>query len=140
VPFFLSNVYVNVLMVRKPRSLVLLYLFLFALNVFLNFILIPRWDTVGAAWATVLCEICGVALGLGMIWEDLRSDTPGRFLWSLVAAFLAALLMGLGIHLDPRLYWLALGPVVYGLGFWIFGGVEKEDWQALRKLMPGNKG
>ena len=137
VPFFLSNVYVNVLMVRKPRMLVLLYLFLFAFNVLLNFILIPRWDTVGAAWATVLCEICGVVLGLGMIWEDLRLNTRGRFLWSLVAALLATLLMGLGIYWDPRLYWLILGPLVYGLGFWLFGGVEKEDWQALRKLMPG---
>lgn len=80
VPFFLSNVYVNVLMVRKPKALVLLFLFLFALNVLLNFILIPRWDTVGAAWATVLCEICGVALGLGLIRGDLRTDKPGRYL------------------------------------------------------------
>jgi O-antigen/teichoic acid export membrane protein len=140
VPFFLSNVYVNVLMVRKPRALVLLYLFLFALNVLLNFILIPRWDTVGAAWATVLCEICGVVIGLWFIRKDLRTDSPGRFLWSLLAALLASFLMGFGVHWDPRLYWLALGPVVYGLSFWLFGGVEKEDWRSFQKIATKQKG
>ena len=139
VPFFLSNVYVNVLMVRKPKALVYLYLFLFALNVGLNLLLIPRWDTVGAAWATVLCEIFGVMLGLGLIRNDLRLEGSKGFLWSLVASGLAAGLMGLGINWDPRLYWLFLGPLVYGFAFWVLGGVEKEDWRALRSFATGRK-
>jgi O-antigen/teichoic acid export membrane protein len=140
VPFFISNLYVNILMVRKPKFLVGLYLFLFILNVILNLFLIPRWDTVGAAWATVLCELAGMVLGLGMTWKDLRADKSGRYLWTLCAALIAAMIMGWGIERDPRLYWLALGPVVYGLAYWILGGLEREDWQALQGFMGRPKG
>jgi O-antigen/teichoic acid export membrane protein len=60
VPFFISNIYIIVLTVKKPKFLNILYFSLFVLNVVLNFIFIPIWGANGAAWATVLCEGVGV--------------------------------------------------------------------------------
>ncbi|HEY5038770.1 MAG TPA: hypothetical protein VIJ93_06850, partial [bacterium] len=53
----------------------------------------------------------------------------------LLACLAASTLMGALIFLDPRLYWLVLGPVVYGLGLYLFGGLGEEDWMSLRSIL-----
>ncbi len=135
VPFFISNIYVIVLTVKKPKFLNILYFSLFILNVALNFIFIPLWGVNGAAWATVLCEATGLVWGILLIRPYLLkfSKTP---VWRPVLASLAAAaLMGAGIYVDPRLYWLLLGPVVYGLGLYLFRAMEPEDWRSLKVIL-----
>jgi hypothetical protein len=53
----------------------------------------------------------------------------------LAAAALASTVMGLGIHFDPRLYWLVLGPVVYGALLWLLGGLNAEDKASLLSVL-----
>jgi hypothetical protein len=64
------------------------------------------------------------------------SDTP--VWWPIFASLTAAGLMGAGIYFDPRLYWLVLGPVVYGLGLYLLRALEPEDWQSLRAVLRFN--
>jgi hypothetical protein len=52
----------------------------------------------------------------------------------LLACIGASALMGVGIWRDPRLYWLALGPVVYGAGIWLFRGLDSEDWTSILSI------
>jgi hypothetical protein len=61
------------------------------------------------------------------------SKTP---VWRPILASLAAAgFMGVGIYFDPRLYWLVLGPAVYGLALYFFRALEPEDWQSLRAIL-----
>jgi len=134
VPFFISNIYIIVLTVKNPKALNLLYFSLFVLNVVLNFIFIPFLGSNGAAWATVLCELVGLFWGMGMIWKYLQTSKKIPILRSIFASLTAATLMGACIYFDPRLYWLALGPVVYGISLYLFGGIDEEDKASLKSI------
>jgi Na+-driven multidrug efflux pump len=135
VPFFISNIYIIVLTVKKPKFLNILYFSLFVLNVGLNFIFIPIWGANGAAWATVLCEMVGLVWGMTLIWKYLGKSPEITILRPVLTSLAAAGLMGAGIYFDPRLYWLVLGPVVYGLGLYLLQALEPEDWLSLRAVL-----
>ena len=133
-PFFLSNIYVDVLAVKNNFRLNLQFVLLLVLNVVLNFILIPRWQVQGAAWATVICEYLGVFSGFFLAAPYLGK--MGRIIWfrPLAASLTAAGLMGVGIYFDPRLYWLGLGPVIYAVALYLFRGLEAEDLAGLKSV------
>lgn len=134
IPFFISNLYVIVLTVKQPWILNRLYFSLLALNVGLNFALIPIWGAVGAAWATVTCEWMGLGVGLWTIRKYLgKTSKPGLMRPTLIALG-AALVMGLGIHWDARLYWLALGPIIYGALLILFKALDEEDLASLKSV------
>ena len=134
-PFFLHNIYVDVLAVKNTTRLNFQFIFLFLLNVILNFIFIPRWNFVGAAWSTVLCEYIGIVMGFVLAAPYLGK--AGKVSWArpLAGSLAAAGLMGLGVYLSPHLYWLALGPVVYVVGLVLFGGLDPEDWMRLKSIL-----
>ena len=136
-PFFLANIYVDVLAVKNTGRLNFLFVFLLLLNVALNFIFIPRWGFVGASWATVLCEYWGVFAGFTLAWPYLRRTGKTSWVRPLAASVGACAIMGAALHWDPRLYWLALGPLVYGSGLVLFKGLQPEDWQNLGALLKG---
>lgn len=138
VPFFISNIYINVLTIRNANWLNLLYFSLFMLNVGLNFLMIPIWAAQGAAWATVICEWIGMVWGLWLIRKDLATKVPMSILRPIFMVLAAAGLMGISIHFDPRLYWLVLGPVVYGLLLWLFQGLDKDDMSSVRSVLRIN--
>ena len=135
VPFFLSNIYVDILAVKNNYRLNAQFLVLLALNILLNFILIPSMGARGAAWATVGCEIFGLFLGFGLAAPYLRSFGPAQLLWPTLASLMASLAMGAGIWWDPRLYWLAVGPVIYGLGLWLLRALDADDLRSLRSIV-----
>ncbi len=131
-PYFVSNLYSTLLAVKSAKRLNLQFLFLFVLNVVLNFILVPRIGTVGASWATVTCEFFGLALGYWLALPYLRVRDWPSLARPALASILASALMGAGIWFSPHLYWLILGPVVYGIGIFIFRGLNREDWASLK--------
>ena len=135
VPFFLSNIYVDILAVKSSYRLNAQFLILLVLNILLNFVLIPSMGALGAAWATVACEVFGIALGFWMAAPYLKSFGPAGLLRPTLAAMGASLAMGAGVCWDPRLYWLALGPVVYGLGLWLFRALDQDDWNSLKSIL-----
>ena len=134
-PFFLANIYVDILAVKNTGRLNFLFVFLLGLNVALNFIFIPRWGYVGASWATVFCEYTGVLFGFVLAAPYLKG--LGKVSWArpLAASLLASGIMGMAVHWDARLYWLALGPLVYGAGLVLFKGLDGEDWRSLRSVL-----
>jgi hypothetical protein len=48
--------------------------------------------------------------------------------------------MGLGIFLDPRIYWLALGPLLYGAGLFLLGGLDQDDMASLKSILRKKSG
>jgi len=131
IPFFVSNVFVGVLAVKNTFRLNLQFLLLFILNVVLNLVLIPIIGVSGAAWATVLCEFMGIGLGFWLARPYIAYPSDMNFIRPVVGCLLASGLMGTGIWLDPRLYWLVLGPAVYGVGLYLFSALEHEEWNSL---------
>lgn len=135
IPYFLSHVYVITLAIHNSLRLNFQFATLFLLNAVLNFILIPRMGGMGSAWATTGCEFFGLALGFGIAAPYLRNLSWTRLFRPLAACLGASALMGFCIQLDPRLYWLALGPVVYGSTFWFLGGLDPEDLANIRSAL-----
>jgi len=135
IPFYLANVYMNVLTIRGPKRLVLLFASLLALNVALNFILIPRSGPVGAATATVLSEGVGLLAGFWIIRRYLRTRRSVPLAWPVTASLAASALMGVCIARDPRLYWLIAGPVVYFAALVLLRALGSEDWDSLRSVL-----
>jgi O-antigen/teichoic acid export membrane protein len=58
-----------------------------------------------------------------------------KLIWPSVASFLSAALMGLGVYLHPHLYWLALGPLVYVAGLWLFRALDREEWERVAHVL-----
>ena len=79
-PFFLSNIYIDILAVKNTARLNFQFVVLFLINVVLNFILIPHWQLVGAAWATVLCEYIGIILGFSFAFPYLTQMEKANWL------------------------------------------------------------
>jgi O-antigen/teichoic acid export membrane protein len=138
-PFFLHNIYVDVLAVKNTSRLNFQFILLFLLNVALNFIFIPRWQFVGAAWATVICEYLGVILGFALAAPYLKQMGKVSWVRPLAASLAACLVMGWGLYYSPHLYWLALGPVVYGIGIYLFRGLDEEDLASLKSAFRFRK-
>lgn len=135
IPFFISNLYINILTVKNPKVLNGMYLVLFALNLALNFLLIPRMGPQGAAWATVWCEVVGLAWGLWLILPYLKTRLTVPLWRPFLACAGASALMGTAMFQDRGLYWLVLGPVVYGIGLFLFKGLDKDDWVSLKSVL-----
>jgi O-antigen/teichoic acid export membrane protein len=134
-PFFLANIYVDVLAVKNTTRLNFQFVLLFLVNVVLNFIFIPRWQFVGAAWATVICEYAGVFIGFGLAAPYLKQMGKVSWVRPIAASLAASLALGLGLYYSPSLYWLAFGPIVYGLCLYLFKGLEPEDWVSLKSIL-----
>jgi O-antigen/teichoic acid export membrane protein len=138
VPFYLTVLVMNVLAVRRPGALVLLYLVLLAVNVAMNVLWIPARGPEGCAWARVASDMAGWVLGFLLV-RPFLSSVPVRLVWPIGASLLSALAMGACIRLDPRLYWLAAGPALYFLLLWALRAIGPEDWSSLRSVL-GRRG
>ena len=137
--FFVSRVSVNVLAIKDALQLIKVYAFLAIINIAANLILIPWFGFMGASWASLGCTVLESALGIWLIRNYLGGALALTFWRRLGGALLATALMGLGIYFDPRLYWLALGPLVYGTGLFLLGGLEAEDVASLRSVLGMKK-
>lgn len=133
-PFYLTALIFNVLAIRRPRRLMLLYAVLLVLSLSLNAWWIPAHGAMGSAWAKVLGDAVGLAVGLLLIRPDLEGPRI-RMAWPITAALLGSLVMGVLIRLDPRLYWLVLGPVVYFGVLWALRALGPDDWESLRSIV-----
>jgi len=134
IPFFLLNAYVSVLAIKNTFRLNLHFFILSVINILLNFLMIPRLGAIGAAYASVICGFIGLGLGFWFAHPYL-SVSWKRLIWPVLGALSASALMGVGIWLHPTLYWLALGPIVYGAGLWLFRVLNDEDWGNIRSVL-----
>ncbi len=137
--YFVCHVYVITLAIHNVVRLNLQFAILFVVNAVLNFILIPRMGGVGASWATVLCEAFGLALGFGLAAPYLRKLDWASLIRPFLTCLASCVLMGLAIHQDPRLYWIVLGPLGYGVLMWLLRGLDPEDWNGLLAALRRKK-
>ncbi|MBI4371136.1 MAG: lipopolysaccharide biosynthesis protein [Elusimicrobia bacterium] len=100
-----------------------------ALNVGANFLLIPRWGIMGAAWATLLAY-AGMAAA---VWALGRRPVPyeGRRLLLLGAWTAALWIAGARLGLGARTALLA----AYPLGLRLFGFFDSEELAELKALL-----
>jgi O-antigen/teichoic acid export membrane protein len=138
-PLSYANGLTQYVLIAAGRQRLLTAAFVGALvfNIVANFVLIPRFGYVGAAWVTVLSEV----VLLVPFSRAARHVAPSV---SIVAEarcpLLATLLMA------PVVWWLrdalhplaaiAAGVVVYPAALWALGGIDTQQWRLLRTLMP----
>lgn len=112
-----------------------------ALNIALNFVLIPAWGLVGAAVSTVVAYLAALLIGCGLAarlagWRP-RLGQTARLLP-------AAALMGAVLALLPIRSWagalaaVPAGVVVYAAGLLLLGGLlpEERRWLRERRWWP----
>jgi O-antigen/teichoic acid export membrane protein len=133
-PFFLNALAVAVMTVRNPKKLVFWYLSLLAANVFLNVWLIPRYGIVGAAWATLICEVGGAVVSLRWILRETTRDFQTGWIRMGMGACLGAAAIFMGAHFLPGVQWLVLGPAVFLLSLVGTRSLGREDWGTLKGL------
>jgi O-antigen/teichoic acid export membrane protein len=136
---FVMKPSINLLAIKAPLKLTLFFLGLLLVNVIANFYAIPRWGLMGAAAVSTLCEIPAFAV-IFWIARDYFGSFGRGFYRGIAAAIAAAAVMGVAIYFNPRLYWLALGPVVYGGCLWAFRALEPEDWDSLKAIVGKRSG
>lgn len=111
------------------------YLFGVVLNVALNFIFIPKYSYMGAAWTTVATEFLIVAFLFWLVWDKTRVSFDTRGI--LKAAFAAAV-MSVALYFfvspisSPLAFWklgavTLLGAGVYFGTLYLMGGVTKKE-------------
>jgi O-antigen/teichoic acid export membrane protein len=119
----------------RQRMLTVAFLAALAFNLLANFLLIPRFSYVGAAWVTVASEVVLlvpfhlVAAKIAPAVSPIReARTP----------LLATLLMA------PVVWWLrdaihplaavVAGLAIYPLALWSVGGIDRDEFKLLRRV------
>ncbi len=139
---FIGNMFANgVVAVNKQRQMVWAYLATAALAVILDWLLIPKFTYIGAAWATVATEVLIAALSIWMVWKtsgalpSLRN--VGKFL--IAGAGMAGFLFLVGSWLEWQIPWwwlllsMAGGLIIYAALLYGTGGLHKNDIREILK-------
>jgi O-antigen/teichoic acid export membrane protein len=126
---------VNLLAVKDPSKLTWQFGGLFLFNLAANFFVIPLWGVLGAASVLVACEGISLLAALALTRSYFNSPGPD-FFRGLIAGVLSAVVLGAGLQYQPGLFWLALGPLVYGGCLWLFKALDRDDWASLRSVLP----
>jgi len=105
------------------------------LNIVLNLYWIPRYGALGATWATnISYTVSSVFVYFlfrptrGLAWLGLRISLPAFFLSMGVAALLA--LSPLPLFLN-----LVVGIILYGVGAWLTGVIDRDEIDRLWRLV-----
>jgi O-antigen/teichoic acid export membrane protein len=121
----------------RQRLLTAAFLGALAFNIAANFVLIPRFAYVGAAWVTVLSEVV-LLVPFSRAARHVASSVSivGEVRYPLLATLLMA----------PVVWWLrdalhplaaiVAGAVIYPAALWAVGGIDDQQWHLLRALMP----
>ncbi len=110
------------------------------INVLLNFILIPRYSYIGAAYATVVSEILFFAL----FFLTNRKEITSISLMEIAKSVVSSAIMGLiiimliqnGFNLFPI---IAIGLIAYSLLIWITGYITKGEKTILKNILLGRE-
>lgn len=132
-----TNIYNNMIIAGgHQRALVLPNLLFLAVNVGLNWWVIPRWSYVGAAWTTVITEICVLSVN----WYLLHKFAEFKIsLLAMAKGLLAALAMG-------AVMWFLRGamiliPLAAGFGAYVLllMALRAVTWQTARDIVMGKR-
>lgn len=125
---YLGNLFSNALIaLHRQRSLIWIYGLGAAVNVALNFYVIPRFAYIGASWTTVATEGLVTVLMVIMV----ARFTAGRLTWGrLLPVAAASIVLAIELVGTARVnLFLAAGAgaVAYLAVLWALGGLSKDD-------------
>jgi len=104
-------------------------------NILLNMILIPKYTYLGASVATLLCEV----LVFVLVYHVIRKVFFNVTIWPLfLRPILASIIMGiviLRINFLPLWYVVPIGVASYFLLFFLLGGFNQHDKEALTEIL-----
>ena len=137
------------LLKKKTKPMVVPVTVAALINIGLNFILIPAYGFVGAAWATCICYVIHFILVLILS----RGLMRWKFPWNgAVRVFAATAVMAGSLYAFGKLpvrgaggllLIIALGTIVFFGALLLFGGIEPNErrfvMQQASKLMPGKR-
>ncbi|KPJ66979.1 hypothetical protein AMJ44_07600 [candidate division WOR-1 bacterium DG_54_3] len=111
-----------------------------AINVALNFILIPRYSYIGAGYATAVSEI----LFFTLFFLNVRKKIPSISLLVISKSVVSSAIMGLiiiiliknGFDLFPL---IAIGLITYSFFIWITGYITKGEKTRLKNILLGRE-
>ena len=131
---------VGILLVMSGHQKITSALFasVFAMNLILSVLLIPRWGIAGAAWATA-CTDAGLWIPLLFLaWRILRAQPyDRRYLKLLLAAILACVAVVLPIPGSTALVRVLVSSTLAVGVFWgtlLLAGLDEEDLQFTNRL------
>jgi O-antigen/teichoic acid export membrane protein len=109
-----------------------------AINIFINFILIPRYSYIGAAYATVVSEILFFAL----FFLKVRKEIPSISLLVISKSVASSAIMGLIIIILIKnglnlFLIIAIGLITYSFFIWITGFITKGEKARLKSILLG---
>ena len=110
------------------------------INVFLNFILIPRYSYIGAAYATVVSEI----LFLAFFFVSARREIPSISVIEIAKSAISSAIMGLLIialiqNGFSLFLIIAIGGITYSFFIWITGYITKGEKIRLKNILLGRE-
>jgi O-antigen/teichoic acid export membrane protein len=134
-----TNILMTTLLVARGRSRTLMFLTLGMLvwNIALNFVVIPRYGALGAAWTTMATELAGTIGCLAITstgWVFLQ--TIGRLaIPAAVCAALLALLAPATVELTAQALWPGAAVLlVYGVAIVVTRVFDPEERKQLKRL------
>jgi O-antigen/teichoic acid export membrane protein len=114
----------------KQRTNTINMLIILCISLILNFILIPRFNTIGASITVVICNIVMTVLGLYWAPKITKFSWP-KILTILFKALISVFIMGIFVfYLKNKLniiLVITIGGIIYFTLLLLLGGVKKED-------------
>ncbi|MFC1721826.1 flippase [Patescibacteria group bacterium] len=133
---FIGNLFANaVVAINKQRQMVWAYLGTAALAVALDWLLIPQFTYIGAAWATVATEVLIAGFSIWMVWKTSGALPSMRNLGKVfvAGAAMAVAIWGGATWFDWQIpWWWLLTLLVVGLAVYVgvlfgIGGVKRQE-------------
>jgi len=118
-----------------PRLPMYIMIFGTALNIGLNFLLVPIFGIIGAAIATTIVTFI---IMVAILWKTIQLTNIGLPYIDFAKIGIASVIMGLPLLLLPQTYIglliaLIISPIIFTMVFAFIGGFTKRDVRTLRK-------
>jgi O-antigen/teichoic acid export membrane protein len=122
----------------KPNVVFGITLPLVAMDIVLNIVLIPRYELMGAAWATTLTALVGMTVAAIYVFRRFKALVSARSVIKICLASLAVYFIALHVSLSPfflPLIYVGLFAVYFGL-LLLMKEFSKEDVETIKRIIP----
>jgi O-antigen/teichoic acid export membrane protein len=123
---------------RQGRSLIILFTSM-VVNILVNLLLIPRWGTMGAAWARFSSGVVEWLLIYSYVEHYLIRSNLLRLLFKPILATLFMASFVWVFRFQPLFVSIPMGIIIYTGSLWLLGGISSADVALIQQLIPINK-
>jgi O-antigen/teichoic acid export membrane protein len=131
---------IYLIVMGKQKIVTILILIGMIINVVFNFIFIPQYGELGAAWVTLGSEFINVLLFIIVLIKPL--EMKSRMLRHFIRPMIAVVVMAAGLifvtHWDLG-YLIVLGGLVYAAMLWLLRSFDEVDWELFNRIIRPTK-